>query len=106
MALKVEAWAMNNDESAPVYRLRADTVTWRDMGGEVVALDLEHSQYLGVNAAGRVLWVSLASGATEPQMVAALSSRFGIDQGRAQADVAAFLRDARSRGLLEEHQTT
>jgi hypothetical protein len=97
---------MTSDDGATIYRLRKDTVTWRDLGGEVVALDLENSQYLGVNAAGRVLWVGLASGATALQLVQALSSRFGIEQGQAETDVEGFLHDARRRALLEEHRTT
>lgn len=84
-----------------VWRLRPGAVSWREADGEVIALDLTTSDYLGVNASGKVLWTRLADGATSGELATALVAEFGVDRARAEADVAAFLDDARTRGLLE-----
>jgi hypothetical protein len=83
-------------------RLRPGAVSWREADGEVIVLDLTTSDYLGVNAAGRVLWTRIADGTTEQALVEALQQEFGIGHEQAATDVAAFLADVRGRGLLEE----
>lgn len=85
----------------PLIKLRPGAVSWREADGEVIALDLTTSDYLGVNRAGRVLWTRIAEGTTEGELVIALQQEYALDHDRAATDVAAFLTDARARGLLE-----
>jgi Coenzyme PQQ synthesis protein D (PqqD) len=82
-------------------RLRHDGVAWKDVDGEVVALDEHAAVYLAANPAGAVLWRSLALGATREELAAELVREFGIDADRAVADLDAFLADLGGRGLLE-----
>lgn len=84
-----------------VWRLRSEAVSWQEADGEVIALDLTTSDYLGVNSSGALLWTRLAKGATAAELTTALVAAFGVDQERAGTDVAAFLDDAGHRGLLE-----
>jgi hypothetical protein len=81
-------------------RLRRDGVAWRDVDGEVVALDEHAAVYLAANPAGAVLWRSLAGGATREELAAELALAFGIDTDRAAADTDGFLADLSERGLL------
>jgi Coenzyme PQQ synthesis protein D (PqqD) len=81
-------------------RLRQEGVAWKDVDGEVVALDERAAVYLGVNPAGALLWRSLAAGATRAELVAELAGAFGIASERAAADTDAFLADLGARGLL------
>ena len=81
-------------------RLRQDAIAWREIDGEVIALGLESSTYLGTNSSGAMLWKRLAEGTTRAELVDVLASTFGLELGRAEADVDAFLEDLRSRGLL------
>jgi len=83
-----------------VLRLRSSSLTWREMDGEIVALEAETNRYLTANPAGTRLWLMLAQGATREQLVAALRDVYGLDAARAGADVDAFLADVRSQGLL------
>ena len=82
-------------------RLRVEEVEWREVEGEVVALDLRQNAYVGVNRTGAVLWNALASGATPEQLVALLVERFDVDRGRAGADADEFLQQLADRDLLE-----
>jgi len=84
-----------------VIRLRQGAVAWREIDGEIVALEVESSTYIAANRTGGVLWQRLTEGATEQALVAELIGRYDIDAQRARADVAAFLAALAERGLLE-----
>jgi coenzyme PQQ synthesis protein D (PqqD) len=81
-------------------KLRHDGVAWKDVDGEIVALDEHAAVYLAANPAGAIVWRSLAQGATRGQLADELVREFGIDADRAHADVDAFLADLGGRGLL------
>jgi hypothetical protein len=82
-------------------RLRADNLFWREVQGELVALDADGSRYFATNTSGAVLWKRLREGATEADLVDALCERYKVSREEAEADVAAFVRELSSRGLLE-----
>lgn len=81
-------------------RLRDTDLDWREVEGELVALDLRESRYLSVNRTGRVLWSALATGATREELVDSVVEAFAIDRTKAGADVDAFTNELDSRGLL------
>ena len=85
-----------------VLKLRKDRVEWRQVEGEIVALDLKTSQYLGINRAGAILWPHLAEGATVAALKERLAGEFGLDDETAARDVEAFLASLRAQDLLEE----
>ena len=85
-------------------RLRPDDVHWREVEGEVIALDERASVYLAANPTATMLWRALAAGATRADLVSILTETFGIDAGRAGHDVDAFLEDLRSRDLLGDER--
>ena len=83
-------------------RLRTDGVTWRELDGEVVALDLESATYLTTNKTGTVLWHVLVRGGHEQDLVAVLQQRYGLHEEPACHDVAQFLMALRGHRLLVE----
>lgn len=87
-------------------RLRDDAVTWRLVGDEVVALDVDRSIYLGVNPSGAVVWTALAKGATRRELVARLLEEFDVGSEEATRDIDALLAELAGRGLLEETRET
>jgi hypothetical protein len=82
-------------------RLRED-LTWREIDGEVVAVDAVKSTYLSANATGSMLWDQLSRGATREGLADGLIGRFGIEREQALEDVDRFLDELRREGLLEE----
>jgi hypothetical protein len=82
-------------------RLRHEGVAWKDVDGEIVALDEQAAVYLAANPAGALLWRTLAGGSTREELVAELMNEYGIERDRAAADTEAFLRDLSERGLLD-----
>ena len=84
-----------------IMKLRVDDITWREIDGDLVILDLRSSTYLTANASGTVLMRQLTEERTMRQLVQALVDAFGIPALRAQADVQAFVGELDERGLLE-----
>jgi len=89
-------------DDTPRFRLR-DAVDWRDVQGDVVALDVRRAVYLATNDAGAVLWTRLSEGATRRQLVAALLDQFDVVPAAAEADVDSFLRRLEELDLVEVH---
>lgn len=83
-------------------RLRSDALEWREVEGEIVAVDLRRSTYFAVNQTGTTIWPALSAGATRRELAARLTDAFGIEHARAEQDLDAFLAMLRSRGLLQE----
>jgi hypothetical protein len=83
-------------------RLREEGLNWREIDGEVVVLDTDQSHYLNLNPTGSVLWLMLAEGATERQLVDKLLSEFDVDESAARNDVVAFVASCRENGLLAD----
>lgn len=82
-------------------KLKTDAVEWREVEGEIVALDLDSSEYLAINRSGTAIWPLLVDGATREELAAHLAGEYGIDEAVAERDVGAFLDVLSERGLLE-----
>jgi hypothetical protein len=82
-------------------KLRDEGVAWKEVDGEIVALDEQAAVYLAANPAGALLWRTLARGATRDALAAELMREYGIDRERAETDTDAFLRELGERGLLQ-----
>jgi hypothetical protein len=76
-------------------------VHWRELEGELVAVDVASSRYLGANGSGLLLWRALAEGTGRDDLVTRLVAAFGITRERAGADVDRFVEDVAALGLLE-----
>lgn len=83
-------------------RLRTEGVTWQEIDGELVILDLKSSAYLTTNVAGAVLAKQLVDERNADDLADALVAEFAIDRATAAADVEVFLDDLRAKDLLIE----
>ena len=83
------------------FRLDQSAVSWRDVDGDIVALDVASGAYFTVNGSGRVLWTALVESASADDLTELLVSTFGIAEEQARVDATAFLEDLSSRSLLE-----
>jgi hypothetical protein len=82
-------------------KLLDDGLDWREVDGELIALERAESVYLAANPSATILWRALARGATEEELADQLSATYGIAHERASADAARFVADLRTRGLLK-----
>ena len=86
-------------------KLRADHLTWREIDGDLVILDLRSSTYLTANASGAVLMKELTQDRTDDELVQALVDAFGISRSQAESDVGGFVESLRNGGMLEHTGT-
>lgn len=87
--------------AAHVERIKQQAVTWQEVEGEIVCLDLASSQYLSINASGAALWSRLLEGAERDVLARHLMDTFDISESRAYEDVDTFLGELGRRGLLD-----
>lgn len=85
-----------------VLRLREADLHSRGVEGEVVALDMVDSEYLGINVSGAPLWEALRVGASRDDLVSLLREQYPIELEVAQRDVDAFIAQLRERRLLDD----
>jgi hypothetical protein len=85
-----------------MLKLRTEDLEFREIEGEVVALDLKTSSYIGINQTGGTLWPLLQEGTDEGTLVRRLIEEFDVPEPVAQRDVKAFIEGLRERGLLTE----
>ena len=87
---------MGNEE----LKLRDDELSWRQVGDEIIVLDLRSNAYLSINQSGIVLWEMLVDGSTPARMTERLVSDYSLDKDRARTDVEAFVAMLTERRLL------
>jgi hypothetical protein len=83
-----------------LLKLRETDLHWREIDGEIVALEARGSQYVAANGAGAVLWRALVVGTTREGLVDELVRAYGIGRARAEADVERFLDALAEHSLL------
>ncbi len=91
---------------APVVALGAaprisSRCAWQVVEGEAVLLDLQGKRLLGLNAAGSYVFPLIDGARTVGGLAASLAQRFGIEVGRAEADLRLFLGELARRGFVE-----
>lgn len=82
-------------------QIRSDRLTWREIDGEIVALDLTTSTYFTANTTASTLLRRLVDGAERDDLVSALVDEFDVDAAKAADDVDGFLDVLDDHGLLE-----
>jgi len=73
------------------HALNADSLDWKDVGDEIVVLDLETSDCFSLNSTAAELWRGLAAGSSTTELADRLRETFDVDQPTAEADVAQFV---------------
>ena len=82
-------------------RLRLGDLTWQELDGEIIVLDLQGSAYYQLNAPGALLWQRLVDGCRRADLEAVLVEHYGIDAAQAADDVDGFVTDLLARRLLD-----
>jgi hypothetical protein len=83
-----------------LLKLRETDLHWREIDGEIIALEARGSRYVAANGAGTVLWRVLLGGTTRDGLADELVRAYGIDRERAMADAGCFVDALAEQGLL------
>ena len=82
-------------------QIRRGVLEWREVEGEVVALDVRSRTYFALNSTGAALWPALVSGANREELLVRLLEGFSVSRDQAAADLDAFLAELAGQDLLE-----
>jgi hypothetical protein len=83
-----------------LLRLKETDLHWREIDGEIIALEGRGSRYVAANSAGTVLWRALIQGSTRDGLADELVRVYGIERERAVADAGRFIDALTEQGLL------
>ena len=81
-------------------KIRTTGLSWRELDGKIMLLDIASSSYLSISGAGSVIWTALVKGATFDELISAVEAEFDVDHDTATTDVREFVDDLVRRGLL------
>ena len=77
-------------------------ISWRDIKGELIVLQLASGEYFSFNEIGRLTWLFLAEHKTIAQVVEAVTAEYDVSLAQAEADVVAFVQGLLSNKLLTQ----
>lgn len=91
--------------SGPI-RIDSSAVRWREVDGEIVAVDLRNSRYMAANPSATALWPLLDRGTTLHELSVALSDRWSLPEEIARRDAERLVAWLREAGLLLDTSDT
>jgi hypothetical protein len=75
-------------------------LTWREVNGELVVMELESGHYHLFNPIGGKIWLGLANSRTPSDITRELAQQYDVDRERAHKDVTTFVATLMRKGLL------
>jgi hypothetical protein len=81
-------------------QLKVDDVVWREVGDELVVLELSTSTYLTLNGTARYLWERLTDATTIDGLIEMLVEHYQISADQARSDAESFLSALADRELI------
>lgn len=77
----------------------ASHVAWQVVDGEAVIINVASGATIGLNPTATFIWTQL-DGRSQSELAAATASQFGVEPGRAAADVEEILGEWQRRSLI------
>jgi len=78
----------------------SDGVTWRNVGDDVVILNLDSGIYFGLDGSGGQIWRELAEHGAVEKAFESLKREFDIDPGELRRDLDDLLNRLLDKGLM------
>ena len=88
------------DTTVTRYR-RSEAISFTELDGELVCLNLESGQYTGLKDVGQAIWEQLDRPLAFTELVDYVTAEYDVEPGQASDDVRAFLSQLQEAGLVE-----
>lgn len=72
----------------------------RDLGDELIVLNLQSGQYYSLNDVGKLVWEQLQQGGQRHTILDAVMATFDVDADSARRDLDKLLEELISKGLI------
>jgi hypothetical protein len=82
----------------------ARDVIFRELGGEMVLLNLHNGVYYGLNETGMQMWTLLAELQEPRRVVEVLEQEYAASRAQLEQDLSALLAELREKGLIEVYE--
>ena len=79
--------------------MRSPAAAWRRVDGEMVLMQADAGELLGVNAVGGRAWELIDGTRSLDDIARLLAPEFGVDAARVERDLLAFLDELTAAGL-------
>jgi ornithine carbamoyltransferase len=83
------------------YIIIPSEVMAREVGGEMVILNLESEQYYGLDAVGTDMWAALIKATNIEEALSLLHQDYDVELQELQKDLEEFITKLEKAGLLE-----
>lgn len=91
---------LNNETIAP-----SEDLSWRDVSGELVALNTVSGEYYSFNQVGREVWLAIAEGRTLEELVDRILAEYDVaDRATALRDIEKFVLDLKGSKLINTQE--
>ena len=91
---------MNSPISIPVSLSIPDTIVARQVGDEMVLLDLDSGTYFTLNGTGAFIWNQVVAGAPRKAIADGIVEHWEVELAEADIDINEFLTEMVGLGLL------
>ena len=81
----------------------AEGISWRDIKGELIVLQLASGEYFSFNEIGRLAWLALAEQKSIKQVIEAVVAEYDVSLAQAETDVVDFVQGLLSNKLFIQH---
>mgnify|MGYP003619090600 CR=1 FL=1 len=78
----------------------AEGISWRDIKGELIVLQLASGEYFSFNEIGRCAWFALPEQQSISEVIEAVVAEYDVSLAQAEADVVAFVQGLLANKLL------
>lgn len=82
-----------------MYQL-AEKISWKEMDGLVIIVDLESGAYFSLNSTASDIWQAIVSGKTEEEVKKIISEKYEVEGETIDKDVSACIDSWLSENLI------
>ena len=77
-------------------------LTWQNVNGDLVAINVDSGEYHIFNDVGHLIWLAIAEGKSNEEIVKQIIAQYNVREEKAISDPRDFIDDLTQRKLIEK----
>ena len=77
-------------------------LTWQNVNGDLVAINVDSGEYHIFNDVGHLIWLAIAEGKSNEEIVKQIIAQYNVREEKAISDLRDFIDDLTQRKLIEK----
>jgi hypothetical protein len=78
----------------------SEDIVWRELGGEVLILDLASQHYFGLTGSGSDMWQLIAKHGSSDTVLDCMLAKYGVEPANLRADFEKLVDELAAKGML------